>query len=512
MPIKKLFKNSSFTIAEKFITALVQFISIPVLLKAYGKDNYGLIAIATSLNIFLTILNFGLPMGFPKFIAEWIAGKKTEELYSSSGTILSFYLIIGLVNFVLLLIVAWGFISVFKVTPEQMPMLRNLMVVTAFAALLSMPANYLDQILTGAQDLGYVSLMQVAKNGIYILLIVYIYFYPQEISLLSYYILQNLLMLSMVLFKIRRWRSVGSYRIFLPQWHLRSTVPVLKYCLALMTFSIFIVLDNASKPLIIGIMATDDVSRQMTDFQIISTFRMFLMLLATSVMQALIPYMSHQRVVEGDQIFKKIITQGTKIIWAIGALIGFLIILQAKNIVILYVGKESQYLTPLIVVYVVATMYNLYVTGIAAAILTSGKVTPMVWTTFAGFVVSTIISLTLIKSWQMKAIIYSLAGYNAVHFAVMHFFYLPTQFRINPFQQIFRVAAPPLIAGIVMYWLTQYVIKLMMINTIYWEITAGSVVGASIYLSVIFSIYIRPKETRDWIIHAFTGRIRFSSK
>ena len=496
MSIKKLIKNSSFSIGDKFISALVQLISIPILLTVYGKESFGLIALAASLNVFLAILNFGLPMGFPKFVAEWIACTKSDKLYSVSGTILTFYILIGVISFVSLLILAFEFISIFSVSPGQIPTLRDLLVVTAVTSLFAMPANYLDQVLIGAQDLWFVSLTQVAKNSIFLLLIVFIYFVPDAVSLIWFYILQNIINFSMIFFKVRRWRLFGSYRIFQPQLHLRSTVPVLKYCLALMTFSIFILLDNASKPLILGILG-ENASEQVADFQIISIFRVFLMLLAASLMQGLVPYLSQQRVFFGDAIFRKIITQGTKFIWAIGALVGGLLILESKQIVMLYAGEKSLYLAPLINVYVLATMYNLYVTGIAAAVLSSGKVGPMVWATGAGFVVSTVISLALVRSLQLEAIVYSLVGYNIIHFLVMHFYYLPTQFGIAPLGQLTKIAFPPVIAVVVMHWLVVEVITLLALQNIYLEMLVGCSLGSAIYFAIIGSIYIRPREARE---------------
>lgn len=496
MTIRKLIRNSYFTIGDKIIAVLVQFISIPVLLSVYGKDNYGLIALAASLNIFLAILNFGLPMGFPKFVAEWLAGKNSSDLYPVSGTVFSLYISIGVVSLAFLLIIAFLFISVFNVTPEQMPVLRDLLVVTAVTALVAMPANFLDQILVGAQDLWFVSLTQIAKNAIYILLIAYIYVSPDSISLLWFYILQNLITFSMVAFKIRRWRHFGSYRIFMPQWQLKSTVPVLKYCMALMTFSIFTLLDNASKPLIIGIYG-ENASEQMADFQIISIFRVFFMLLATSLMQALVPYLTQQSVIGGEAIYEKMITQGTKIIWAIGALVGGLTILLSEQIVILYVGSELLYLAPLICLYVIATMYNIYVTGIAAAVLSSGKLAPMVWATCAGFIVSIVISLAFFQSLQLKAIIYSLVGYNIIHFLVLHFYYLKTQFLIDPISHLSRVALPPVLAVILMYFIAGEFMKVLNLDNIYAELLVESTLGSAIYITVIAIIYIRPREVRD---------------
>ena len=149
MGIRKLFANSLFSIASKFTNALIQFFSLPLLLSVYGKSDYGLIVIAMSLNTFIAIIQIGLPTGLPKFVSEWLKLGNFNQLYRSVRTAFTFYLVIALISFSIIIFLSFFGSDIFHVNPKQVSTLQVLLLITAITSFFSIPATVLDHLLTG---------------------------------------------------------------------------------------------------------------------------------------------------------------------------------------------------------------------------------------------------------------------------------------------------------------------------------------------------------------------------
>lgn len=503
MSTRRLFKNSFFSIAAKVTNAIIQLLCLPVLLKVFGKDNYGLIVIAMSLNTFFAILQLGLPMGIPKFVAEWLAKGEIKQLNSAARTVFSFYLVIALVNFLVILAIALFGIGMFKIDPDQIVMLQTLLIITAITSFLSIPATSLDQLLTGAQDLGFVSILQMINNFFFAGLVAYIYFWPEALSITQFYALRCLLMFMMVPAKLWKWTLHGSLASFIPGWDIQAVAPLLKYCLSLMTFSIFLVLADKLRPIILGIQIPFAAGEALADYQIINYIRIFLMMFTSSFMAALIPHISSASIEPNSKIYIETITRGTKYIWTLGALVGFGLIMLSKEALIIYVGLENQYLTSWLQLLVIGSLYNLYASPIASVILSSAKLAPMLFATVLGCLVSLTICWFLTPIYSVGAAAISLIAYNMVHLLVTHFWYLPRYFNVKPFPQIVYIMLPPALAGSLMCFAGRWAIYQLGYTSNYINIVIGVICGTALYMAIILAIYIRPAE-----VFAFAAKFK----
>lgn len=498
MSTKRLIKNSLFAIISKVTNALIQIVSLPVLLKVFGKGDYGLIVIAMSLNSFIAIIQLGLPTGFPKFVSEWLAEGNHKQLHAAIQTISSFYLSIAAINFfVLLAIVFWGY-DLFKVNASQISTLQILLIITAITSLFSIPASVLDQLLTGAQELGFVSGLEIVKNFLFAGLVAFVYFHPAWLSISKFYALQCFLMFVMIPLKLYRWTSYGSVAVFLPGWDFKNVQPLLKYCLSLMAFSIFILLADNLRPIILGIRVANDAGTALTDYQIMNYVRMFLLMASSSMMVALIPHISGAKASGNQFIYDNTIEQGTKYVWAVAALVGFGIIMLSKEILSIYVGAENLPLKIWLMILTGATLYNLYITPISSVILSSGKLVPMLFATASGCFVSVLVCWFLTPRLGVGAIVISVAAYNFVNMLVTHFWYLPHYFNVRPIHQIVHIMLPPVVSGLIMCFAVRFIIDRLGYTNDYINLAIGAVCGTIIYISIILLIYVRPSEVFDF--------------
>ena len=57
--INKIADGVIWTIASKFVSAAYSFVAVPILIGLYGKADYGLIGLALSINVYMTLLDLG---------------------------------------------------------------------------------------------------------------------------------------------------------------------------------------------------------------------------------------------------------------------------------------------------------------------------------------------------------------------------------------------------------------------------------------------------------------------
>jgi len=488
------------SLASKIINALIQMICLPVLLMAFGKENYGLIVIAMSLNTFIAIIQLGLPSGIPKYVAEWLARDDQQKLTTAMQTVSVFYMGMALLNGLVLLGIAFFGLNLFNIHPEQVETLRILLVITAITSFFSIPASALDQLLTGAQELAFVSCLEMVKNGFFALLVLSIFMIPDSLSLIEFYAMRCGLMFLMIPFKLWRWTKRGRLRAFWPSWNFPAVRPLLFYCLSMMVFSVFSSISKNITPLILAARVPDNAGAVMADYQVINYVQMMMMMIVGSLMAALVPHISAAASGGDQKIFKKTIVQGTKVVWSFGALVGFGVIMLSREVILVYVGPDYLHLSFWLQLYVVAILYNLYSPAMASAILASGKLIPLVYATGIGCIVSLATCWILAPKFGVGSVAFAMIGYILVYFVVTHFWYFPKYFKINPINQICKVLLPPVLAGVLMCVAGRWIINLIGSNNSWMNIGIGAVAGTGMYLVVILVIYIRPSELKSMVL------------
>lgn len=120
------FKSFFWSTISRILSAIVGFISVPLLLGFYGKADYGILALATSCNGYMQLLDLGMNTGTVKFFSQWKAQGKIDLIHKVSGTNMTFYLIISSINILLLILLAAFGEPIFNITHEQFITLRSL--------------------------------------------------------------------------------------------------------------------------------------------------------------------------------------------------------------------------------------------------------------------------------------------------------------------------------------------------------------------------------------------------
>ena len=162
MSLRNNYYVSSFfwSTLSKILTAIVGFISVPLLLGYYGKAEYGILSIATACNGYMHLLDLGMNVGAVKFFSQWKAEGKIDKVYRVARTNITFYGIIALINIAGLLLLAFWGKSFFAITDLQFVTLQKCLIVIALFSILSWGATTFNQLLIADKQMAFTMQMQ----------------------------------------------------------------------------------------------------------------------------------------------------------------------------------------------------------------------------------------------------------------------------------------------------------------------------------------------------------------
>jgi O-antigen/teichoic acid export membrane protein len=148
----------------------------PFIIKYVGVEDYGIYLLVGAFVGYFGLLDFGVGSALVKYVAQYTTkeDKKTiNEMVSSS---FAFYLGIGIVICVSVLIIGTYYVEFFNISPDQAEKARFIAYLVAIGALTSWPMHSFSNILPGIQRydigaiLGFISALITAVSTVIILL------------------------------------------------------------------------------------------------------------------------------------------------------------------------------------------------------------------------------------------------------------------------------------------------------------------------------------------------------
>ena len=136
---QKIIKGVYWTTITNVVSAAYGFFSVPMLIRYFGKSEYGLIGLAMSINVYMRLMDLGFASTNVRFFSKWLAERNFEKLSRAFQTSLAFYGIIGFVNAVVLFGVSFFAEKIFNVDAEQTLILKNLLYISVSYTHLTLP-------------------------------------------------------------------------------------------------------------------------------------------------------------------------------------------------------------------------------------------------------------------------------------------------------------------------------------------------------------------------------------
>lgn len=402
----------------KVLNAALKFISIPLLLKYFGKDNYGLITLAVSTNAYMQLLNMGMNTGAVKFFAQWIAVKDYNRIHRVARTNLTFYIGLGLINGIVLLILAWKGGSVFKITPDEFITFRYLLYILAGTSVINWTILVFNQLLVADEKMAFTQQILSIRNILNLVIVLLtIYF---KWSIIQYFFYDSLVSMAVVIPYF--WMSKHKHLIqsILPGFYWKDFAEVFKYSLAIFAMSIFQFTATQSRPLILGMFSNQGASI-LSDYRVVEVFPVFIISIGGMLISILLPKTSQAIQRNDRKAIEKMAYEGTKYTSILVAVLCFPIMLCAKELLTLYVGESYAHLSIWLSLWVFTLTLYLHNSPVSSLVLATGKTRMLVTSSAISCIISIVINALLTNQFGVGS---AVIGYLVYIIIQMSFYYL----------------------------------------------------------------------------------------
>lgn len=148
---RRLISNTLANGMAQFTAMAASLVFMPMLIRSFGMSEYGLFLLASSISAYAALVDFGVGTSLVKHVADSVATGERSRLSKYISTTLVFYVGAGVLVALLMVGLSMFTSELFKVTPDQARLLRNLFLVVAVSSLWGWPANTAGGVLAGLQ-------------------------------------------------------------------------------------------------------------------------------------------------------------------------------------------------------------------------------------------------------------------------------------------------------------------------------------------------------------------------
>ena len=452
--LKTIFSGSVWGILAKIISAGIQFITIPLLIGYYGKLDYGLIALAYSLNAYLRLVDLGMNTGLIRYLSIWVSKDETKNIVKASQTSVLFYTFIGLVN--ALVFIGLGYFSqgIFKLEHEQALVFSWLMYILAASAVINWFLYVVNQLLTAFDEIAWINRVTILAS---LLNLCTAYLAVKlELSIPKYFFIYTLGFLMVIPLNILRLRKTGIpvSQLLSPKWDKHIFKTIIGYSLSIFAMGIFQFSANNLRPILLGAFGNQGVGI-VTEYRIIETISMLIIAFGGVFLQVLLPVSAKSYALSDQKRIEQIIYGGTKYVTIFLSLVIFGLVINANELLELYVGKEFTHLSVWLIIWLI-TLFSMHNTPVSSLILSVGKIKPLVYSSAVACIVSLALTAVLAPKLSVGAAVIAYLIYILIQVSFSYVYYIPRILKLNGKRIFLNSFLPSLIGGATIAALVYY--------------------------------------------------------
>lgn len=448
---KKIISATIWTTILNVVNAAYGFVSVPILINYFGKAEYGLIGLAVSVNVYLQFMDMGFTNTNIRFFSSWLARNEKSKLVKAFQTSLSFYGIIGLLNSLAMLLVAYYSASWFNVTPEQDVVLKHLFYILALTSFISWFSSCYDQLIKSTENVAWVQKRTLFTKVL--MIIVLFLTVIMELSIENYYILTCAATLSIVPLSYKKIRKNLPFIKFLPRWNNDIFKEMLPYSLNIFSFGLFQFAFLQLRPVLLGIRSTLE---SVTDYQVLYGITSIVQLMGGAFVNILLPSTSKIVAQHDKDAYYRVAYDGTKYISILKCFCCFGLMAVGQELVLLYVGESYLYLIPWLYIWLVC-MLGSHNQAISSLIFAGADVRALSYSSAIAATVGLISSWITIPYFQVGGVVIGFICYATVQQIFFYFYYWPQKMKINSVRVFTKSFFPFVVVGAIAFLLTRLI-------------------------------------------------------
>lgn len=442
---KKIVSGVVWSTIVNMVNAVYGFIAVPILINHFGKAEYGLIGLAMSVNVYMNLMDMGFNSTNVRFFSTWLAQNKHERLLKGFPTSLSFYSVIGLINAVVLLVVACFSNAIFNVTTAQDAILKHLFYILAVSAFCQWFSSCFDQIIKATENVAWIQKRTLVTKILMIVALASTVLFDFSIEL--YFLLTCLAQLAIVPMSIGMIKKQIPYISFMPKWDKQSLREMLPYCMNIFSFSLFQFSFYNLRPVFLGIQGSVE---SVADYRILNGIIGIVTMLGGAFIGILLPSTAKVVANHDKASYYRVAYDGTRYISILMCFCCFGMMSVGPEVLTLYVGKSYLYLIPWFNLWLLCTL-GTHNQAISSLILAGDDIRAISYSSIVASVAGLILSWILIPQYQIGGVCIAFAVYCVIQLLFYYCYYWPIKMKINSLTVLFKCFLPFALLGAIIY-------------------------------------------------------------
>ncbi len=488
---KKIIKNTIANTLLKFSQYIIGFLLFPFIVSYVGVEDYGVYLLVGAFIGYFGLLDFGVGSALVKYVAEFNAKDDKETINKMVNSTFIFYLCVGIVIFISIMIIGTFFVDIFNIDQSQGDKARLIAYLVAIGALTSWPMRSFATVLSGMQ--------RHDINAVRVFIISIINAIATVLILISGYGITEIIFWGIVIGAIGQIALVIPVQRLLPYLDLRFKYMGFSTLKKIFTFSSVIFISQIMGILMLGLdrilvgfyvsvgaITSYAVARKL--FDLVST--------ATLLPQsALLPAATELDTMNKKEELERLLIRGSKYTCAIALLTGTLIFVFAEPIIHFWMGDkflDMVFPTRIFIFYTFFTSYG----GISGKILFAQEkykliLIPLVFVTVSNL----ILSLILVQYYGVTGVVLGTAipwvvsSPFVASYVIKH---LGFNLRKYFMAVVITTYIPAAIMGISMFFLLNFLPPTNIIS-----LGIEGLIGVCIYFGLFFTFSLDNSEKND---------------
>lgn len=485
---KKIFSGVIWSVLTNLVNALYGFIAIPLLIGHFGKAEYGLISLATSVNAYMQLMDMGLNSTNVRFFSNWMAKGDDDRLRKLFSTSNAFYGFVGIVNAIILLVVYCLADTFFNVTPEQCVILKRLLLILMAAALVNWYTSCFTQIIQASENVAWTQKRTLFTKCLLVVNLVLTIQFDFSITL---YFLNTVLCVWLILpFVVRKVRSVAPAVTFRPSFDWNVFKEILPYSLNIFSFSIFSFSYNHLKSVFLGVQGTLE---SVTDYSVINSISALCSMVCGVFLTAMLPSASKSIANKDEKAYYRIAYNGTKYITFFVTFCVFGLMSISTDLLLVYVGPDFLYLKKWLNILLLTLLGN-HILGISSLILGGENIRPLSRMTAVSSTLGLLVAWFAIPYYQVGGVVIATVVYCIGQQCFYYIYYFKNIMRLDIGMLLFKIVIPIFLIGIICYELVKFLPNL--------ENNWTNIFVTGITFTILYAIpsyFLMNKDDKDFI-------------
>lgn len=481
---KTIITGVVWTIIQNIVSILYGIVSVPFLINYFGKEEYGLIGLAISINVYVQLLDMGMTNSNIKFFSEFIEKKENRKVQSLFSLSTFLYVLIGIINTIVLFGFSFFTESFFKVDPDQAIVLRNLLWILALNATFSWISTCFDEFIRANELVSWIKLRITLLKCLQfvVLLSTMIFHFSIELYFLLFTFTSTMIL---------PWSMVKAKEIMpslkvKPAFNKEIFKQVFAYAVGVFSFGIFQFLAFNFRPLFLGNISGPGA---VAEFSVMMTIASVVTLLSSSFLQVLLPTVTRMVVSNDRKGVEFIACKGTKYVTILITLVIAVLIVNMNDLILLYVGNQFLQISNWMIIWLLTLLLS-HRNVMSSFVFTQNTLTSVAIMGAVAMIVAIMSYILFIPRYAVGGVVIGFTLHEIIHTLFYYLYFMPKYLKLNTYL-IFRESVLPIwlcfAILITMFFLFSSYIHMQSLI----KITITSVIFTIVYIFSVWKVVLK---------------------